>query len=310
MRAWVPRAFALVIFFFFLGSGVVRSALGQTQPRAPSWRDCGSGVSIRLSARSAAQGNLLRLEVQSGSTMADIKGEWNGKAIEFWPDAARKNLERALLGVDLETPAGGHDVTIEARFADGGEATCRAMIAVSAGKFAVEKLQVAQQFVEPNAEEIARADKEGQRLREILASVTPERLWNGRFRLPLSGAHTAKNFGRRRVLNGQSRSPHTGVDIPAATGTPVLASQRGRIVLADNLFFSGNTVVVNHGLGVYTFYGHLSAIAVKQGDTVVRGALLGKVGATGRVTGPHLHWGLTVDGARVNPLQIVGVPLG
>lgn len=239
-----------------------------------------------------------------------MKGEWNGKGIEFWSDAVRKNLEHALLGVDLETPVGGHDVTIEARLADGGPVSCRATVSVSAGEFAVEKLQVAQQFVEPNAEEIARADKEGQRLREILASVTPERLWNGTFHMPLTGAHTAKNFGRRRVLNGQPRSPHTGVDIPAATGTPVLAPQRGRVVLADNLFFAGNTVVVDHGLGVYTFYGHLSAMAVKEGDTVERGALLGNVGATGRVTGPHLHWGLTVDGARVNPLQIVGVPLG
>jgi murein DD-endopeptidase MepM/ murein hydrolase activator NlpD len=87
--------------------------------------------------------------------------------------------------------------------------------------------------------------------------------------------------------------------------TPVHAAQRGRVVLAEELFFSGNTVVVDHGLGIYTFYGHLSEIAVKEGDTVEAGAALGKVGATGRVTGPHLHWGLTVERARVNPLQIV-----
>jgi murein DD-endopeptidase MepM/ murein hydrolase activator NlpD len=96
--------------------------------------------------------------------------------------------------------------------------------------------------------------------------------------------------------------------LPAITGTPVHAAQSGRVVLAEELYFSGNTVLVDHGLGIYTFYGHLSEISVKVGDEVGLGALLGKVGATGRVTGPHLHWGLTVDRARVNPLQIVNLP--
>lgn len=299
LRAWT------IFCFLFFGPPAIKAQGRPTQP----WRDCGDGVAIRLSAASAAQGNLLRLEMRSTTGLAEMKGEWNDKLIEFWPDAARKNLEHALIGVDLETLPGRHDVTIEAHAANGTLVSCRATVLVSVGKFAVEKLQVAQQFVEPNAEETARVEKEGQRLREIFASVTPERLWKGSFRMPLTGAHTAKNFGRRRVLNGQPRSPHTGVDIPAAAGTPVLAAQRGRVVLADNLFFAGNAVVVDHGLGVYTFYGHLSAIDVKEGDIVERGAPLGKVGATGRVTGPHLHWGLTVDGARVNPLNIVGIPL-
>jgi murein DD-endopeptidase MepM/ murein hydrolase activator NlpD len=88
-------------------------------------------------------------------------------------------------------------------------------------------------------------------------------------------------------------------------GTPVHAAQRGRVVLAEELFFAGNAVVLDHGLGIYTLYGHLSEIDVKVGDTVEVGAVLGKVGATGRVTGPHLHWGLTVERARVSPLQLV-----
>jgi murein DD-endopeptidase MepM/ murein hydrolase activator NlpD len=95
------------------------------------------------------------------------------------------------------------------------------------------------------------------------------------------------------------------VDLLATTGTPVHATQRGRVVLAEELFFAGNTVVVDHGLGIYTLYGHLSEIDAKVGDDLEAGAVLGKVGATGRVTGPHLHWGLTVERARVNPLQLV-----
>jgi murein DD-endopeptidase MepM/ murein hydrolase activator NlpD len=135
--------------------------------------------------------------------------------------------------------------------------------------------------------------------------VTPERLWDGPFRVPLDGVTTGKNFGRRRILNGEPRSPHTGVDFPAVKGTPVHATQAGRVALAQELYFSGNTVVLDHGLGIYTFYGHLDSIAVQEGETVKAGELLGEVGATGRVTGPHLHWGLTVERARVNPLELV-----
>ncbi len=109
-------------------------------------------------------------------------------------------------------------------------------------------------------------------------------------------------------MNGAPSSPHSGVDIPAAAGTLIHSSQRGRVVLAENLYFSGNTVVIDHGLGVYTFYGHMSEIGVHAGDVVSAGAVLGLVGSTGRATGPHLHWGLTVDDSRVNALQIVGLP--
>ena len=128
-----------------------------------------------------------------------------------------------------------------------------------------------------------------------------------KFRIPLDGVTTGTNFGRRRILNGNPGSPHGGVDLPGTTGTPVHVAQRGKVVLAEELFFSGNTVVVDHGLGIYTFYGHLSEIDVKVGDALEAGAVLGKVGATGRVTGPHLHWGLTVERARVNPLQLVSL---
>jgi murein DD-endopeptidase MepM/ murein hydrolase activator NlpD len=166
-------------------------------------------------------------------------------------------------------------------------------------------LQVEKQFVEPSPEQIKRANEERQKLRDIFDRVTPERLWDGEFRVPLDGVTTGSNFGKRRILNGNPGSPHSGADFPAATGTPVHATQRGRVVLAEELFFSGNTVVLDHGLGIYTFYGHLSEIDAKVGDELEAGAVLGKVGATGRVTGPHLHWGLTVERARVNPLLLV-----
>lgn len=258
-------------------------------------------------ATPATQGSLLRLDVRSATAIKDLKGEWNEHAIPFWPDARIKNLEHGLLGIDLELAAGKYNLAIAAELANGKAAKCSAEISVKAGNFAVEKLTVAKEYAELSAEDIARAEKEGQRLREVFATVTPEKLWQGRFRLPLDGAHPAKNFGQRRVLNGNPESPHTGMDFPAAAGTPIHAAQAGRVVLAENLFFSGNTVVVDHGLGIYTFYGHMERMDVADGDTVKVGTVLGLVGATGRVTGPHLHWALKVATARVNPLQIVGL---
>ena len=212
-----------------------------------------------------------------------------------------------LLGVDLQKPAGKYEFMVAGELQDGERVSCRAMVEVKEGHFATENLTVKKQFVEPDPEQVARAEAETKRLREIFDRVTPERLWNGPFRVPLDGMFKGANFGRRRVLNGHPGSPHTGVDFPAATGTPVHAAQRGRVVLADSLFFSGNTVIVDHGLGIYTFYCHFSEIDAKVGDTVKAGTVLGKVGATGRVTGPHLHWGLTVERARVNALDIVRV---
>jgi hypothetical protein len=273
--------------------------------------ECGQGVELRLSSPESSQGSLLLAEVRSAKPLAEVQGQWNEKEIPFWqeddPGEKGIDVQRALLGVDLEQAAGEYTFTVSGKTGDGAAVSCSAGVTVRAGKFATEKLKVAPNFVEPNAEQLARAEEERKRLREIFATVTPERLWRGPFRVPLDGVQTGGNFGRRRVLNGQPGSPHSGVDFPAATGTTVHAAQRGRVVLAEPLYFSGNTVVVDHGLGVYTLYGHFSEIGVKPGDMVETGALLGKVGATGRVTGPHLHWGLTVNRARVNALGLVAL---
>jgi murein DD-endopeptidase MepM/ murein hydrolase activator NlpD len=268
---------------------------------------CSAGTELHLSAPESSQGSLLLVEVKSATPLEEVKGDWDGRSVPFWQDAGSKGVQRGLVGVDLEKAPGEYELKVTGQTAGGEKIACSAMIAVRAGKFATEKLRVGKQFVEPSPEQIKRADEERQRLREIFDRVTPQRLWEGKFRVPLDGVTTGANFGRRRILNGNPGSPHGGVDLTGTTGTPVHAAQRGRVVLAEELFFSGNTVVVDHGLGIYTFYGHLSEIDVKVGDALEPGAVLGKVGATGRVTGPHLHWGLTVERARVNPLQIVKV---
>jgi len=279
-----------------------------------SIHDCGQGITLRLSAAKSTQGSLLLLEMRGGAKpLSEVKAAWDNKEVPFWQqltlDDKSPEAWRALLGVDLELKPETYTLAVAGKTQASEDFTCTAGIAVKEGKFATESLKVAPNFVEPNPEQTARAEAERQRLRAIFATITPERLWDGPFHYPLAGVTTGGNFGKRRILNGKAGSPHSGVDFPAPAGTSVCAAQRGRVVLSEPLYFSGNTVVLDHGLGVYTLYAHFESIAVQLGDLVDTGALLGKVGATGRVTGPHLHWGVTVNRARANPLQLVALPL-
>jgi murein DD-endopeptidase MepM/ murein hydrolase activator NlpD len=292
--AWAPRA-----------ASQAKSGSGGTY-------DCGDGITVRLFPTRATQGGLLRLEVHRQTALASVTGEWTAReavrSVPFWRDARYRNLFHGFLGIDLAQPAGEYEMKLNVQPEASDSVSCAVPVSVAAGKFPEEKLTVAPKYVEPNPEDTKRAHEEQERLRAIFGTVTPDKLWAGAFRLPLPGIHTARNFGRRRVLNGTPGSSHSGVDIPAAAGTVIHSSQRGRVVLAENLYFSGNTVVIDHGLGIYTLYGHMEKIAVKAGDAVAAGAVIGRVGSTGRATGPHLHWGLTVDDSRVNALDIVGLP--
>ena len=284
---------------------VASAALHSTEAMAKDPGACTAGTTLRLSAPEASQGSLLLIELKSAKPLAGVQGDWGGRTVPMWREGTDEAKRRGLLGVDLEKAPGEYELKITGETASGEKMSCSVKVPVRQGRFATERLQVGKEFVEPSPEQVKRANEERQKLRDIFDSVTPERLWDGPFRIPLDGVTTGSNFGKRRILNGNPGSPHGGADLPGVTGTTVHAAQRGKVALAEELFFSGNTVVLDHGLGIYTFYGHLSEIDVKVGDVLEAGALLGKVGATGRVTGPHLHWGLTVGRARVNPLLLV-----
>jgi len=283
-----------------------------TMPKPLATHDCGRNVTLHLSASDPTQGSLLLLELRSATqTVAEIKATWGDREIPFWqepkPNEKSTSVWRALLGVDLDLKPENYPLALTAKIESAEEISCPATIDVKEGKFATESLKVAPNFVEPNPEQLARAEAERQRMRAIFATVTPERLWDGSFHYPLTGLTAGGNFGKRRILNGKAGSPHSGVDFPAPAGTPVYAAQRGRVVLAEPLYFSGNTVILDHGLGLYTLYAHFESFSVQVGDLVDTGAILGKVGATGRVTGPHLHWGATVNRARTNPLDLISL---
>jgi murein DD-endopeptidase MepM/ murein hydrolase activator NlpD len=156
------------------------------------------------------------------------------------------------------------------------------------------------EMVNPNPDQLARIREESRRQKALYLRFTEQTLTEGGFILPLEG-RISSLFGHRRFFNGQPRNPHSGLDIAAPTGTPVLAPSSGQVILVDDLYYNGKTVFLDHGQGLITMYCHLSEQAVVQGAMVEQRQIIGLVGATGRVTGPHLHWSVSLNGYRVDP---------
>ena len=212
---------------------------------------------------------------------------------------------RGLIGIDLAVRPGSYAAKVEART---GPRQFQATypLKVLPRRFPVRALTVDPALVTPPPEMQARVVREAAELEELWRQSSPERLWHGPFLSPVPRA-VASGFGARSLFNGQARSPHSGADFPSPTGAPIAAPNAGRVVLARNLYFSGNTVMLDHGLGLFSLLAHLSIIGVHEGESVAAGQEIGKVGATGRVTGPHLHWGVRAGGARVDPLAVLAV---
>jgi len=172
--------------------------------------------------------------------------------------------------------------------------------------FRTRRLTVNEAFVTPPASEQARIDREAALLNSVWNASAPERLWAAAFVRPVpQEANSA--FGTRSIFNGKPRNAHGGADFLSPSGTPIHAPNAGRVAVARDLYFSGNTVIIDHGLGLFSMLAHMSAIDVHEGDRVTAGQVLGRVGATGRVTGPHLHWAVRASGARVDPLSLLSV---
>jgi hypothetical protein len=246
-------------------------------------------------------GGITRIIVHGACEEAE--GEIGGRPLRFFRAHPGGPL-LALAGVDLDVSPGPQGATVRC-----GEQVLRTSVQIRAHTFPREELTVASRFVRPSPAEQARAAAEAARLKRLWASASPERLWRGQFQRPAPGPLGAA-FGLRRIFNGEPRSPHNGIDIRAPRGTLVVAANRGRVALRDDLFFSGNTIVLDHGLGLYTLYLHLSEFRVGTGELVTRGQEIGRVGATGRVTGPHLHFSARLWGARVEPWQLITQDFG
>jgi len=254
-----------------------------------------------------AQGEVARLVVQGVPAGTTVEGSWQGESVVFSPAADGKR--GALIGVDLQLPCGTYPLEVRLRGKGENPITWRETIQVTAKDYGVEHLQLPERMVTLDPKTLERVREEEARFAALWGKRSPECYWSGPFLRPLPGSLLAP-FGRVRFINDEPKSPHTGVDLRAALGEPVLASNRGKVALVGEFFFSGRAVVIDHGLGLYTMYFHLSEVKVKAGERVERGAVIGLAGATGRASGPHLHWGVRLGGARVDPFALVKVTGG
>lgn len=260
------------------------------------------GLRIAAAPRVAPRAAVVMIAVACPEPPVRVTATAFGRSVVFYPDPDGTTW-RGLVGIDVETRPGEYIVAIEAARLGQAALTATHRLRVSPTQFPTRRLRVAERYVNPPAEIVERILRESQSLRAIFGDVTPRR-WDGPFLSPVN-EDPAGNFGARSVFNGQARSPHAGVDFGSPEGTPVRAPNAGRIVLAGDLFFTGNTVVVDHGLGLYSLFAHLSRIDVGHGQAIEAGETVGLVGATGRATGPHLHWAVRLGGARVDPFSLI-----
>jgi len=204
----------------------------------------------------------------------------------------------ALVGIPLDTAPGPHAATVAQ---EPGAPERPLGFVVEPKQYDEQRLQVPnQRHVDPTKKDLERIERERVRIDAALGAYTAERVPELLMTVPVAGERSS-SFGLRRVFNGQARNPHSGMDIASPAGTPILSPAPGRVIETGDFFFNGNTVFVDHGRGVVTMYCHLSRIDVEVGDEVASGTPLGNVGASGRVTGPHLHWGIAVNRALVDP---------
>lgn len=279
-------------------SGLIVAALG-AMLSAPAPAE----IVVTSAARSIRPGELVVLTIATIEPAATMRVR--GFNRDFLPFALDSRTWRVLVGIDLSVSPGTYLVRIET---GDGLAARRATypLVVRTRSFPTRILKVDEAFVSPPPDALERIRREAEELNRLWDASAPERLWDGPFVRPVPDPANSA-FGTRSVFNGRPRDPHSGADFRSAAGTPVKAPNGGRIALASARYFTGNTVVIDHGLSVFSLLAHLSEINVKEGDRISAGDVIGRVGATGRVTGPHLHWSVRATGARVDPLSLLWV---
>ena len=257
---------------------------------------------------SGKQGQILVVKVPMDEEPVRVQGTFLGRTVPFFSETRPGEAKGfvGLLGIDLQDVPGMHELAVQVTNAKHSRSLIYD-VEVLKEKFRVEHLKLPKDKVDLDEQGLARWKAEQEQVKEALATDSQSKLWQPSFVEPVSGKRTGI-FGSVRIMNGQARNPHNGEDIGAPTGTDVAATNDGVVRLTVDHIFSGKGIFLDHGLGFYSMYFHLSEVLVKEGEAVKAGQTIGKVGATGRATGPHLHWGVKLNGARVNPYALLDLP--
>lgn len=293
IRAHLPKLAVLLML----------AALFLSQPIAAQTEIPSSAVTLNPAVVEAGSPELIRVAVPGSQ---DVTGEWLGKKLLFFQGSDGHSWY-ALAGLDVEAPIGPSTLKIEVKHGT-SLSQLNLPIEIYPAKYRTEAISVAPRFVEPNPQDLKQIKAEVELKTEVFAVSAPKPLWHGSFRAPVIAPAT-DSFGVRRTYNGTLAGIHKGMDFRAHMGTPVRASNNGTVVLARRLYYEGNCVVIDHGLGLYTLSMHLSRIYVREGQHVETGQRLGLSGATGRVTGPHLHWAVRWEGAYLDPAKLLKLNL-
>jgi murein DD-endopeptidase MepM/ murein hydrolase activator NlpD len=296
MRWSIPPSVRLLSVLFL---GAVVCAPFDVSARAQS-----SSVTLTPALVEAGSPELIRVQAPANAT---LEGEWMGRKLQFFHGSA-DHAWFALAGVDVEAEVGPSTLRVTVRPSGGDVRDLTRTVEIHAAHYRTGSLTVAPKFVEPGPEALKQIEAESQLKAKVFAASAAQPLWASSFRAPVTAAPT-DSFGTRRMFNGKLASVHKGMDFRAAMGTPVRASNSGVVALARPLYYEGNCVVIDHGLGLFTLSMHFSRIDVHEGQRVVAGEQLGLSGATGRVTGPHLHWAVRWQDAYVDPGKLLRLDL-
>jgi murein DD-endopeptidase MepM/ murein hydrolase activator NlpD len=284
----LPR---LAIFLFIAACAYPFAASAQTVTLTPAIVVAGSPEIVHISAPEAKS----------------IEGEWLGRKLEFFP-ARDHRTWIAVAGVDVEASAAASSLQIHIHLTNNTTRDLTQAIEIHPAHYRTGVLTVSPKFVEPGPDELKVIAADSEIKAKVFATSAAEPLWSGNFRAPVHSPPT-DSFGTRRTFNGKLASIHKGMDFRAPMGTVVHATNSGTVVLARPLYYEGNCVVIDHGLGLSTLSMHFSRIDVHEGQHVTTGDALGLSGATGRVTGPHLHWAVRWQGAYLDPAKLLRLNL-
>jgi murein DD-endopeptidase MepM/ murein hydrolase activator NlpD len=253
-------------------------------------------------ARAIQPGEVVDLTVHAPTAVTAVSATWRDRPVPFVREASGE--WRALIGIDVAEAAGARALSVTGTRAGAPPLIASYPLTVLPKAVRTRRITVDPKFVNPPKSALPRIERETALLNALFRTASSERMWSGEAVRPVEGV-AVSGFGVRSILNGEPRGPHNGLDLAAGAGTPIHAPIPGVVAYAREFYYSGNTVILDHGQGMFSTMAHLSAIDVKEGDHVATGVVLGKVGATGRVTGPHLHWAVRLLGARVDPLSLL-----